>query len=74
MTDHLKKLFRSLAISFGGWAILPDNNFFIWLILGNEMLKHYRFWQETREQDREFMKKHEAFMKECGLNYKNSFN
>ncbi len=72
MPGYWKNLIRSLAISFGGWAILPDNNFFIFFIFGNEMLKHYRFWQESQEIDREFKKKHDALMKEWDLQCKSS--
>lgn len=35
--------------------------------MANEMLKHYRFYKETREEEREFMKNHQALLKKWGM-------
>ncbi len=37
------------------------------------MLKHYRFWRESQEIEREYMKKHDALMKQWDLDYNNPF-
>lgn len=52
LPDPIKILIRSLGISFAGYWLLPDGPW-IWLILGNEVLKWYKFWQENKALDRE---------------------
>lgn len=52
LTTPYKTLIRSLAISWAGYFLLPDGPW-IWLVLGNEGIKMYRFWQEGKALDRE---------------------
>lgn len=49
-----KILIRSLGISALAWYIIPEDNILIWVILGNEVLKGYRNWQEMKAADKKF--------------------
>jgi len=70
----LKKLLRSFAIIGIGTIIIPDNHLMILVVWGNEVLKMYRLWAETRAMDKQFksdMKKWEDEVKKwqiTGLN------
>lgn len=69
-----KNLIRSLAITFGGWAILPENNYFIWIVLANEGLKWYRLHKEAQEEEQKFKKAHEEFLRKYEQEYKNAIS
>ena len=67
ITDSpLKNLLRSLAIVGTGTIIIPDNHWMILVVWGNEALKMYRLWAETRAMEKKFeadMKKWEDDVK-----------
>lgn len=48
MSPHFKMLIRSLGITALAWFIIPENNILVWVVLGNELLKQYRSWQEIK--------------------------
>ncbi len=63
--QQTKIIIKALAISWAGFFLLPDGPW-IWLVLGNEGIKMYRFWQEGKALDREMeeaLKKAEEYFK-----------
>lgn len=57
LPDPIKILIRSLGIAFAGYMFLPEEGPYVghWfcLIMGNEALKWYKFWQENKALDKE---------------------
>jgi len=37
-----------------GYFIIPDDNILMFFIMGNEIIKVYRLWQEGRAMDKKF--------------------
>lgn len=63
MPSPFKLLLRSLGITALAWVIIPDDNILVWVILGNELLKQYRSWQEMKEADKKFKEEMKNFRK-----------